>query len=144
MVNITMQKFEYPAAIVKDYGSWCLLLRREQVTLGSLVLICKDNAIRYSEISKKAFQEYPEIVKQIENTLYELFEYDKINYLMLMMIDPNVHFHIIPRYAGSKVFKGTLFNDHSWPSSPDLSKHNNVSSKMFSDIKSELITAFLK
>ena len=26
--------------------------------------------------------------------------YERINYLMLMMVDPHVHFHVIPRYSG--------------------------------------------
>ena len=143
-MNETLNKFGYPDTLVKEYNYWCICLRPEQVTLGSLVLICKNDVTRYSEISNKAFQEYPRIIKAIENTLFELFEYDKLNYLMLMMVDPNVHFHVIPRYAESKVFNGSVFNDFGWPGIPELSKHNQVSSESLRDLREELKKAFIK
>lgn len=142
-INSTLLKFGYPDTLMKEYENWCILLRTEQVTLGSLVLICKDDVIRFSNISNEAFQEYPQIIKAIENTLFKLFEYNKINYLMLMMVDPNVHFHVIPRYSNTKVFQDTEFKDFGWPSIPELSKHNKVSSKLFMDLKEELKKAFI-
>jgi diadenosine tetraphosphate (Ap4A) HIT family hydrolase len=39
---------------------------------------------------------------------------------MLMMVDPNVHFHVIPRYAGSRSLGGIAFADSGWPGPPDL------------------------
>jgi diadenosine tetraphosphate (Ap4A) HIT family hydrolase len=46
--------------------------------------------------------------------------YERINYLMLMMVDPDVHFHVIPRYAGQRDFAGTSFPDGGWPGPPQL------------------------
>src|SRR3546814_15372281 len=46
--------------------------------------------------------------------------YSKINYLMLMMVDPDVHFHVIPRYQGERRFEGIAFPDAGWPAAPDL------------------------
>jgi len=143
-MNETLNKFGYPNTLVKEYDHWCILLRPEQITLGSLVLICKDDVTRFSSISDKAFQEYPEIIKAIENTLSDLFEYDKINYLMLMMVDPNVHFHVIPRYSESKFFRKVIFIDFGWPGIPELSKCNQVSNKLFTDLREELKKAFIK
>ena len=143
-VNKTLKKFGYPKTLVKEYDHWCILLRPEQVTLGSLVFVCKDDVTRFSNISDEAFNEVPGIIKEIENTLFELFNYVKINYLMLMMVDPNVHFHVIPRYAKSKVFKNTVFNDFGWSGAPELSKYNKISSKLFTDLKEELKKSFIK
>ena len=39
---------------------------------------------------------------------------------MLMMVDPAVHFHIIPRYEFPVEFCDREFNDKSWPGVPDL------------------------
>ena len=39
---------------------------------------------------------------------------------MLMMVDPHVHFHVIPRYDGSRSFGGMSFPDRAWPGPPDL------------------------
>ena len=85
-INKTLKKFGYPKTLIKEYKNWCILLRPEQVTLGSLVFICKDDVTKFSNISDKAFQEYSQIIKEIENTLFELFKYDKINYLMLILL----------------------------------------------------------
>ena len=46
---------------------------------------------------------------------------------MLMMVDPDVHFHVIPRYAKPKKFGGMEFTDPGWPSAPDLSHTNKTS-----------------
>ena len=45
---------------------------------------------------------------------------ERINYLMLMMVDPHVHFHVIPRYSGSREWGGLEFADQGWPGPPDL------------------------
>jgi diadenosine tetraphosphate (Ap4A) HIT family hydrolase len=37
-----------------------------------------------------------------------------------MMVDPQVHFHVIPRYAASKDFAGTTWTDANWPKPPDI------------------------
>ena len=42
------------------------------------------------------------ITAEIEATLSAEVAYERINYLMLMMVDPNVHFHVFPRYEGSR------------------------------------------
>ena len=39
---------------------------------------------------------------------------------MLMMVDPDVHYHVIPRYEGAKEFGGQQFADHGWPGPPAL------------------------
>ena len=56
----------------------------------------------------------------IETALQSFVQYEKINYLMLMMVDPHVHFHVLPRYAGSRDWNGLPFPDHGWPGPPDL------------------------
>ena len=40
----------------------------------------------------------------MEASVSKAFSYQKINYLMLMMVDPDVHFHVIPRYEETKSF----------------------------------------
>ena len=39
---------------------------------------------------------------------------------MLMMVDPHVHFHVIPRYEGAREWGGREFVDVGWPKVPDL------------------------
>jgi diadenosine tetraphosphate (Ap4A) HIT family hydrolase len=39
---------------------------------------------------------------------------------MLMMVDPEVHFHVIPRYSMPRSWKGIEFADAGWPGPPRL------------------------
>lgn len=120
MPNRTAVKFGLPETLVADYDHWCVLLRPGQVTLGSLVLVCKDEATRFSDISPGAFAELARATRDIETGLAAFRPYDKINYLMLMMLDPDVHFHVIPRYGAPQTFEGVEFADAGWPGPPQL------------------------
>jgi len=127
MPNATLKKFGYPESLIRTYQHWHLLLRPNQPTIGSLILICKEKVSQYSSISEQAAQEQLLIVKDIEQVLAKRFNYSKINYLMLMMIDPAVHFHVIPRYEHPVEFCDSEFVDSCWPAVPDLSKDLNLS-----------------
>ena len=54
------------------------------------------------------------------------FACDKLNYLMLMMVDPDVHFHVLPRYAVEREFGGVRFTDPGWPKVPNLGHENEL------------------
>ena len=60
------------------------------------------------------------VVREIEHALKAVFDYEKINYLMLMMVDPNVHFHVIPRYSEPRSACGLTVPDPGWPALPQL------------------------
>lgn len=121
-MNQVMEKFGYPETLVRELDHWCVLLRPAQATLGALVLVCKDKALAFSEISPEAFAELATATAEIETSLTTFRPYDKINYLMLMMVDPDVHFHVLPRYSELQNFEGVDFPDAGWPAVPDLSK----------------------
>ncbi len=116
----TLEKFEYPDLLIKEFDHWVVTLRRHQATLGAVVLIAKSDATALSNLDKAAFTELAQVTAAIERTLGEVFSYEKINYLLLMMVDPNVHFHVLPRYGRAKSFEGMDFADAGWPKAPDL------------------------
>jgi len=124
-----MEKFGYPDTCVKDYEHWCVLLRSKQVTLGSLILLEKSEATRYGDLAGAAYLEQKQAIADIEKTLIGLFGAERINYLMLMMTDPNVHFHVIPRYPAAVNFAGQDFKDAGWPKRPEMDNINEISSK---------------
>ena len=119
-MNPTVEKFGYPETLVREYDHWLVLLRPAQVTLGSLVLAAKSDASAYSDLPEAAMCEQWRAVGDIERSLRTFVEYDKINYLMLMMVDREVHFHVIPRYSGTKTWDDSEFPDRGWPKTPDL------------------------
>ena len=119
-MNPTIEKFGFPATLVRELGHWVILLRPAQVTLGSLVLAAKGDATAYGALPREAFAEQADAVGMIERGLAAFCNYERINYLMLMMVDPNVHFHVIPRYSGSREWNGIDFPDEGWPGQPQL------------------------
>ena len=120
MTKSTAVKFGFPATLVGESRSWWVLVRPKQPTFGSLVLICKEDAGAFADISAEAFLDLQGAVRSIETMLAIVVGYEKINYLMLMMVDPDVHFHVLPRYAGERVHDGVPFPDAGWPGAPDL------------------------
>ncbi len=120
MANETQLKFGYPGSVIAEYGRWCVLLRPAQATLGALVLVCTEKAQAFSELSTEAFSELGQVVGDAEQALKAFRPYDKINYLMLMMVDPDVHFHVLPRYAETQEHGGNAFPDPGWPGPPEL------------------------
>jgi diadenosine tetraphosphate (Ap4A) HIT family hydrolase len=122
MAHATLIKFGYPASLVTESEHWAVLVRPGQVTLGSLVLCSKSDATAYGDLPRDAFADQQRMTALIERLLHEFVEYERINYLMLMMVDPHVHFHVIPRYQGIRSFAGVEFADSAWPGVPDLSR----------------------
>jgi diadenosine tetraphosphate (Ap4A) HIT family hydrolase len=120
MPNQTMIKFGYPETLIKELDYWAILLRPAQVTLGSLVLASRSDATAYSDVPAEAFAEQAIAVRRIEAALREFCRYEKLNYLMLMMVDPHVHFHVIPRYSKPRNWQSLDFPDEGWPGPPDL------------------------
>jgi diadenosine tetraphosphate (Ap4A) HIT family hydrolase len=119
-MNETIAKFGHPATLVRDYAHWVVLLRPAQPTLGSLVLAAKSEVTAFADLDPAAFAELGMVVADIEPALRAAVGYERINYLMLMMVDPHVHFHVIPRYAGERTAAGLTIADAGWPKTPDL------------------------
>ena len=138
-MNATMQKFGYPGTCIKEFQKWVVVLRPQQVTLGSMVLICQEKASAFSQVSQEAFMELSGVIRQIEAGLSRAFVFDKINYLMLMMVDPDVHFHVIPRYKDDRSFSKQQFFDQGWPGPPMLKKSNETSQEMNQEILRTLV-----
>jgi diadenosine tetraphosphate (Ap4A) HIT family hydrolase len=119
-MNATIEKFGYPVTLVREYAHWVVLLRPAQPTLGSLVLAAKSGATAFGDLPAAAFAELAVVTPAIEAALKAAVAYEKLNYLMLMMVDPHVHFHVIPRYEGARVHGGLTIPDAGWPKTPDL------------------------
>ncbi|MCT4617429.1 MAG: HIT family protein [Candidatus Gracilibacteria bacterium] len=141
-MNETINKFGYPKTLLKEYKHWVVLLRPKQATLGAMILAHKGNEERLSEVSKEAFIEYGEIIKDIEKILKETFDYDIMNYLMLMMKDKQIHYHVIPRYSKVVDFEGIKCNDEGWPKAPNMKYDLGFSEEQFNKLKNILKNKF--
>ena len=126
MPNATEIKFGDPTTRLAQTDHWTVLLRPRQPTFGSLVLICREPVRSFAEVSAPGYIELRDVVRRIEATLQDVVAYERINYLMLMMVDPDVHFHVIPRYAQPRQFADMEFIDAGWPAMPNLGQINKT------------------
>ena len=140
--NATMQKFGAPQTVIRQFQYWSVMLRPAQATLGALVLVAHEPAKAFSELSSDSFTELHMITAQLESALNKAFQNDKLNYLMLMMVDPDVHFHVIPRYARAKLFMDTEFVDTGWPAMPNLAQVNKTDATMNQKILDHINTCW--
>lgn len=141
-VHATLKKFGYPVSLLHDTEHWCVLLRPQQVTLGSLVLCAKSNVGTLGELGTDAFAELGQVTTRIEKALNSFRPYDKINYLALMMVDPHVHFHVLPRYGQAQEYGGVSFADVGWPGVPDLKSGTAMEDALRLRLYAELLDAF--
>jgi len=138
-MNPTIEAFGYPDSLVREFEHWVVLVRPGQVTLGSLVLAAKSDVTAYGALSPEAFAEQGEVVAAIERGLRAFVRYERINYLMLMMVDPNVHFHVFPRYEGSRAVDGIEVEDRGWPGPPDLGSGQVLPQNSFAKLRHKLM-----
>lgn len=132
------KKFELEDFLIKDFDNWLISLRPQQPTLGSLVITLNRPSEALSDLSTSETSELSDVYKYLEKLYKNTFAPDKINYLALMMIDNQVHFHVIPRYKSLVIFKNQVFEDLKWPLPHDL-----IAKEMNKDLKMELCL-FLK
>lgn len=141
-MNPTIEKFGYPSTLVKEFDHWVVLLRPAQVTLGSLVLAAKSDATAYSDLPRETFAEQADAVAAIERALTAFVSYERINYVMLMMVDPNVHFHVIPRYSKPRSWNNTSFADTGWPGPPQLDSAVRLGNERLAELVTEIVSTF--
>lgn len=118
--NATFEKFGGKATLVRDYRYWSVQVRPAQATLGALILLAHGPATAFGDLEPGAHAELAQITADMESHLKAMFSPKKFNYLMLMMVDPHVHFHVLPRYDAPQRFGGIGFADPGWPALPDL------------------------
>lgn len=136
------EKFKIEGLLICETDYWNWSLRPGQATLGSGILSLKRECPAFSELNQEEFSDLKSIIKIIEETLKKSFGYDIINYLMLMMVDKQVHYHIIPRYKKNIDFNDRLWIDFNWPNLPDLTEEEidcDMLNKILMTVKENLV-----
>lgn len=119
-MNQTIAAFGYPETALKEYDHWVVLLRPDQVTVGSVVIAAKSEVTRIGDMLPAEWEEFAQVTREFEDVARRTFNADKFNYFALMMKDPNVHFHAIPRYANPVVIGNDSYEDPDWPLKSEL------------------------
>lgn len=130
-------KFEADKLLLFQTEHWSVLLRRAQVTLGSLILATNRQVLSAAELTDDELGEYRAVVGRMESALAQAFQNDKINYFCLMMFDNHYHFHVFPRYESGRSLAGREWTDDAWPWIPSL-KVADTDDSVLAAIRAEL------
>ena len=111
-------KFRTEELKIADFGTWRLSLRPEQLTLGAMILSLKSGDMNLSDLKAEQGCDMAAAFSWAENASRQKFGAVRLNLLCLMMKDPIVHFHILPRYAHRVDCAGQSWVDTDWPGPP--------------------------
>ena len=143
ILNDFRAKFRIDEFTIYKNNSWTWSLRPAQPTLGAGILSLNRYALHLSDVNETEMKDLGQIINVIEKTLKESFQYDIMNYLMLMMVDHHVHYHVIPRYKENKLFGELLWLDNGWPGVPVIADNQHkenpdILNKMFLKLKENI------
>ena len=139
MIKDILEKFKKHKNHIFEYKSWLLLYRDKQVTPGSLVLIyCEKDEDSLGGISSEAFSHLPKFINAIEESMRKIYKAEKFNYLALMMVDSQPHFHIFPRYSKPVKFEGKECLDLDWPLPVSIKKNIEINGEISAMFKKNL------
>ncbi|MBD1432234.1 HIT family protein [Sphingobacterium sp. DN00404] len=137
------QKFDIVNLTIKTIGSWIISLRPVQVTIGSLVLSLDRACHDIGDLTNSESQELGLAFKAIKEVYAKTFSPDKVNYLLLMMVDKQVHFHVIPRYEREVTFKDQHFRDEHWPKPANVLSTSNFGDQLLMELKEYMKEAYV-
>jgi len=114
------EKFRVPDLTILKLDYWTWSVRPVHSTIGAGVLSLNRFCTNFGAITPDEAAELATMTREIERRLTVAFTPDKYNYIMLMMVDVHLHFHVIPRYSQPREFGGVTWKDSGWPALPAL------------------------
>lgn len=97
---------------------WVLSVRPAQLTLGAMVVSAAGGEQRFAQLGSEQGRGLTEILGGAERLALEVYGAVRINVVALMMKDPVVHFHVLPRYDRAVERHGVTWGDGDWPGPP--------------------------
>jgi diadenosine tetraphosphate (Ap4A) HIT family hydrolase len=85
-----------------------------------MILLCTEDAHELWDVSIDTLKELPIILRFIDERLRPKLAYHRLNYFRMGNVDPEMHFHLMPRYEGERTLCGITIPDRGWPKGPDL------------------------
>lgn len=85
--------------------------------MGSVIIMAKGlEVVSLGSLINEVWSEFRVVCRDVELWLSITSGAEKFNYLGLMMVEPEVHFHITPRYSQPVRFARVTLNNFDWPS----------------------------
>jgi diadenosine tetraphosphate (Ap4A) HIT family hydrolase len=120
-------KFRVDDLTIYKSQHWTWSLRPVHSTLGAGILSLNRFCTSLGQIDTDEGHDLAVITNVLEKALHKLFTPQKMNYVMLMMVDRHLHFHVLPRYSESKTFAGLEWLDSGWPKPPAMGDYEDRS-----------------
>ena len=130
-------KFRLAELEVARPAGWVLSVRPGQLTLGAMVLTVESGVQELAAMDAAAGAGLAEGLSLAERLAREVYGAVRINALCLMMQDPVVHFHILPRYDRPVERHGRIWQDTDWPGPPSIRPVNDEAAVLWA-VRDEL------
>lgn len=141
-MNATFTKFGYPQTLIAETDHWAVCLRPAQITPGAMVLGAKGEYTSFPALPEAAFTDLREICRKIETAFRTAFGAEKFNYIMLMLVDPHVHMHVLPRYSAPVTIGDVTLEDPYWPGPCDIMGAIDMSDQTRAQLQEKIIAAY--
>ncbi|MFA5051327.1 MAG: HIT domain-containing protein [Patescibacteria group bacterium] len=100
---------------IRNYKYWCIYIHQNQGYLGRCIVWCnREGALDLTDATLEEREELFVILKDLRESLKNIFQPDWFNYSFLGNGTRHLHCHFIPRYASDRKFGGTIFKDEKW------------------------------
>ena len=103
-----------PRFLIAQSERWAVVLNADQTLLGRCFLLLRRPESDVTALTDAELSELWGVVRKTKAVLKTLWDPDHFNYAFLMNVDPQVHFHVIPRYENRREFAGGTFVDGSF------------------------------
>jgi diadenosine tetraphosphate (Ap4A) HIT family hydrolase len=104
--------------LITEKSYWTIHLAPSQRYLGTCVIVLKRQCNNLSELRSEEWAEFTVIVQEIEKALNHIFKPTLFNWscfknaaFRVQNPNPQIHWHLIPRYKELTVFEGVKFED---------------------------------
>ena len=130
-----------------DAKYWDVFLTEDQTYFGRLVVVLKRPCEALSSLENEEHLEFLELVKKIESFYKKKYKATMFNYSCLMndaykdKTNPQLHFHVRPRYSKEIMFCGEKFFDPNF-GYHYISTNTGINKKLPLKIKRELVNSF--
>jgi diadenosine tetraphosphate (Ap4A) HIT family hydrolase len=112
------ETFRLDELTIQDRQGWTLSVRPAQITLGSMVVSSTAGHLDFQAIEREEAMGLTAAFADAERVAKTALGAVRINIVCLMMKDPVVHFHVLPRYDHVAERYGATWRDADWPGPP--------------------------
>ncbi|MCE5213673.1 MAG: HIT family protein [Methanobacterium sp.] len=132
--------------LIEETPYWMIFLAPSQRYLGTCVVALKKKRANLSEVNDAEWDDFVQIVRKMEDSVNKSFKPNLFNWSCFKNaafrkdnddVDPEIHWHFIPRYQETVLFCGVKFDDPDFGHIPQPIARK-VSSEVMNNIKLEI------